>query len=182
MQFVISAAFLLLAFGIWYIGWLVEPARWFPIAMVLSAPLIAFALLPLLASLASGSLRTIKQIAYREIEGRHFEYRGKSIRVHEDLAGNRWLRTRDIKKVIAKFPQDQVWMNIAPEDLGRMEAKHGLFLNADALDNYLARSQDAAAIRFRNWLQREVMLPAKRASELGIAQTSTREYAPPAAP
>jgi len=182
MQFVTSAAFLLLALGIWYLGWLVEPARGFPIAIVLSAPLIAFAALPLIASLASGSLRTIKQIAYRDIEGKYFEYRGKSIRVHEDIAGNRWLRTRDIKKVIARFPEDQVWMKIAPEELGKVEAKHGLFLQADALNKYLERSQDDAAIRFRNWLQREVIFPARRASELGLARSSTREHAPPTAP
>ena len=173
-----SAALLLLAGLIWRAGWLVEPARGFPIAIVLSAPVIALALMPLLTCLAGASLRSVRQMAYRDIEGRHYEYKGRSIRVHEDLTGERWLRTRDIRKILPRLPQDRVLLRLAPQALGRAERSTEVFFHADALDGYLERNQDDSAIRFRNWLQREVILPARRATELGLARTAVRHDQP----
>lgn len=179
MQFVLSAVLLMLAGALWYIGWQIEPAKGFPIAIAVSAPLIGLAAVPLIGAASSRTLRLAKEIAYRDVEGRHYAYKGRSIRVHEDLVGDRWLCVRDIRKIIKNLPRDEVWAKMAPDDLGRIDARKELFLRAQALDHYLSRNQDDVAVRFRNWLDREVILPAQRGGELGLARSATREHTSP---
>lgn len=159
------------ALGMWTVGWMFDSAAIFALSVVLSAPLLGMLVRFWLPKLVGQSLRAAKELAYRDIEGRHFEYKGRAMLVREDLAGDRWLRTRDIHKIVPGFPRDAVLQRLYPQALGQAEARHGLFLQAQALDSHLQRSQDDATIRFRHWLQREVIFPAQRASQKNRIQT-----------
>lgn len=173
---------LLVACIVSWAGWRLGGGKGLALVVVMSSPLVALAVAPLVVSLLGFSVRAARQIAYRDIEGRYFEYKGKSIRVQEDLAGERWLRTGDVRKVIVNLPRDQLLLRLAPLDLGQVDAKGDLFFRALALQKYLERNHDEPTIRFGNWLQREVVFPAQRASQRGLAPNSAREPIPPTAP
>jgi hypothetical protein len=144
-------------------GWLLGGGTGLALAVVVGSPIVALAVAPLLPSLLGGSVRAVRAIAYRDIEGRHYAYKGRSIQVHDDEAGDRWLRVTDVRKVVPGFPRDAVLLRIAPADVGRVAGRGELFLRAQALDAYLQRSQDDTALRFRHWLHKEVIAPAGRA-------------------
>lgn len=166
MNHMLAAALVALALGMWGLGWMLGGTSSFALAIVMSSPLLALAGQFWLPMWVGGSVRAVKALAYRDIEGRHFEFKGRPVMVREDLDGARWLRTRDIQKVLPAFPRDALLQRIFPDALGQAERKHGLFLKAQALDNYLRDNQDDTAIRFRNWLQRDVIFPAQRAAQL----------------
>jgi hypothetical protein len=155
----------------WTAGWMIGGPGSFALAVVFSAPIVGLSARYWLPGLLGGSVRAVRQLAYRDIEGRHYEFKGRAMMVREDLDGDRWVRTQDIQKVLAGFPRDAVLRQMFPEALGQAEARHGLFLRAQALDSYLERNQDDIAVRFRHWLQREVIFPAQRAREIHAVKT-----------
>jgi hypothetical protein len=177
-QLSVSAALIVATAAAWYAGWVLGGATGLATVVVLLSPAIALALAPLVVPLLGQSVQAARQLAYRDIQGRHFEYKGRSLRVQEDLAGDRWLRTADVRKIVVHFPRDQVLVRIAPEDIGRFGDKGSLFLRAQALDRYLERGQEDTTVRFRKWLQREVIFPAQRAGQLGPVRTSARATPP----
>ncbi len=166
MQHAVPILAVIAALGMWAVGWKIDAQASLPLAIVLSSPLLALAARFWLPRLLGRSVLAMKQLAYRDIEGRHFEFKGRAMLVREDAAGDRFVRTRDIQKAVAGFPRDDVLKRLYPQALGQAETRHGLFLQAQALDSYLQRSQDDASIRFRHWLQREVIFPAQRARQL----------------
>lgn len=104
----------------------------------------------------------MKEVAFRDIQGKYFAYKDHPFRIHEDLSGNRWVRVRDIRDFVPDFPRDQVLMRIAPDAIARPEGEREAYFQADALDRYLERARADATIRFRVWLQREVLSPGRR--------------------
>ncbi len=162
---------IVVALSMWAVGWMFDSTAIFALSVVMSAPLLGLSASFWLPRLVGRSVQAVRQLAYRDIEGRHFEYKGRALLVREDPAGDRWVRTRDIQKVVPGFPRDAVLQRLYPQALGQAEKRHGLFLQAQALDGHLQRSQDDGTIRFRHWLQREVIFPAQRASQKNRVQT-----------
>ena len=76
---------------------------------------------------------------------------------------------RDALRGIADSAEEEVLRAQFPQGLRDDAAGRGPRIHADALLAYLARSTEADAIRFRNWLQREVVFPAAKIRQrLGI--------------
>lgn len=165
-RFVLSLILALLGLAGCYVAWSVGRGNGLALAAVVLSPLFGVALAPLFAPLLSRTVETARMIAYREIEGRHFEYRGRPMTVREDLAGERWIRTEDVRSIVLTLPRDEVLARRVPGAVGRMDGQKGVFFLAEELRKYLDRSHDEGTIRFRNWLQREVISPAERAREI----------------
>jgi hypothetical protein len=163
---VLSLILALLAGAGCYVAWKFGRRNGLAMAMVVLSPLIGVALAPLFGPLLSHAVQTARIIAYREIEGRHFEYKGRPLTVREDLEGDRWIRTDDIRCIVLNLPRDEVLARRAPAGIGCMDGQKGVFFLAQELSSYLDRSHDEGTIRFRNWLQREVISPAERAKQI----------------
>lgn len=160
-----AALLCVLACAGWYVGWSMKGTLGLAVAMVTLSPLIGIAISMVFAPVMSSSLATIKAAAYKDLEGKHYEYKGKPLLVMEDSAGDRWIQTSGVRRIVAGLPRDAVLARIAADSIRRSKGARGLFIQAQALDAYLRKNQDDAAIRFRNWLQREVVFPAERAKD-----------------
>ncbi len=137
--------------------------------LLLVSPLVAFGAAPLLIDAIGESASLARRIAYRDLTGRHAEYKSRMMDVREDLTGDRWLRVADVRKVITGFPRDRVLRHVMPEALGLLYPPKTLRINVRALHTYLARNSDPAAVRFRVWLQREMIHPAEQAQARGLS-------------
>ncbi|NKE67862.1 hypothetical protein RAMLITH_18740 [Ramlibacter sp. RBP-2] len=178
-----SVALLVAAALVWLLGWRSSAGLGLAVAVVLTSPLVAVALAPLVASFLGASFRAVKEVACRDIQGNYFAYKGHRVRIQEDLSGTRWVRLRDIRDLVPDFPREQVLVRIAPDAIARPEGERELYFQASSLDGYLARSRSDATIRFRIWLQREVLAPAERASRRAATHAAVHEPAVlPAAP
>lgn len=181
-QLLLSLGLLAATALLWHFGWRLYAGTGLVVAVVLSSPLAAVALAPLVAPLVGASYRAVKEIAYRDLQGNYFAYKGHRVRIQEDLSGSRWVRVRDIRGLVPDFPKDQVLVRIAPDAMARPEGERELYFQAGSLDRYLARSRADATIRFRTWLQREVLAPAERAAQRAATHAAMREPSPTAAP
>ena len=166
----------------WHLGWRFGRGNGLALAVVISSPAVALALAPLVVGFLAASVRAVREVAYRDIQGKHFAYKGHRFRIQQDLTGNRWVRVRDIRGVVPDFPRDQVLVRMATDAIARPEGERDLYFQAGALDDYLSRSHAGATIRFRNWLEREVIFPAGRASQFGGALAEIGHAPPAAAP
>lgn len=181
-QLLFSVALLVAAALMWLVGWRSNAGLGLAVAVVLSSPFVGVALAPLVASLLGASFRAVKEVAYRDIQGNYFAYKGHRVRIQEDLTGSRWVRVRDIRDFVPDFPREQVLVRIAPDAIARPEGERELYFQAASLEQYLARNRADATIRFRIWLQREVLAPAERASQRAAGHAQVHEPSPTAAP
>lgn len=158
-------ALTLAAAGGSYLGWAVGGSVGLALAIVVLSPLLGIAFVPWGLLLLDRSVYAVRAIAYRNIEGRHYAYKGRPLVVIEDLAGDRWIETQGLRRVLPGLPRDQVLARIAAAHVGRAGRRGGLLIQAQGLDQYLQRHQDDTAIRFRNWLHHTVIDPADRARQ-----------------
>lgn len=140
-----------------------------PVGIAVAAPLFGFALARPILELIAESRAVAKRRAFSDIEGRHFEYRGLSLDVVEDEGHHRWISVNDVRKVIESLPRDPVLQKQFPGGVQDDPALGSKRIRADALRAYLGKATEADSVRFRNWLQREVVFPsAKVRQRLGI--------------
>jgi hypothetical protein len=174
----LPAAFLvLLAMAGCYVGWSLQGSFGLAVAVVLLSPLIGIAVALVFSQLLSSSLQAIRQLAYSELEGRHYAYKGRPLVVFEDPDGDRWIQTDGIRQIIPGLPRDALLARLAGTSCAVSEAGNAV-IRAQALNAYLAKNQDDVAVRFRNWLQREVIFPADTARIRLSNSRSSRSDAP----
>ncbi len=132
------------------------------IGLAVSAPVFGLALAgPLMDALGS-TRRLAKQLALRDIEGQHFAFKNSAIRVTEDDAGSRWLRTSDVRKVIPDLPRDAVLKKLLGASADTFDNGSELYVRAQALETYLRKATNANSVSFKNWVQKEVIFPAQK--------------------
>jgi hypothetical protein len=137
---------------------------------------LVWAALPLALALPRPLLDLMSQfklLAHRRalagVQGRHFQHRGIALDIAEDERHHRWIKVSDVRKLIPSLPREAVLREQFREGLSGDAATHDERIHADALLAYLEKSTDAASLKFRHWLRREVVFPATRVRErLGI--------------
>lgn len=142
-----------------------------PIGLAVSAPLFGVLLAKPLFELADELRLSAKTLAYFEIEGRNFEHRGFRLDIAEDDRRHRWISINDVRKLIPSLPRPAVLRAQFPDGVQEDPAISGHRIHDDALLEYLAKSTDANSLKFRNWLEREVVLPGTQVRKrLGIRE------------
>ena len=127
------------------------------VAVVVAAPAFGVALARPLIDLFAEIGHHGKTHALAGLQGRYWSHRGARIDVAQDDEGARWLLAADVRKVIGGLPRDEVLGKQFGDRAGVVESVEGFRIRADALGEYLQKSTDAASLRFRTWLDREVM-------------------------
>lgn len=139
--------------------WLVW--RWIGVAsLVVCAPLFGVALARPVLELAENTTLLARRLGYRRINGRYFQHHGSSLDIEEDEQGYRWLSTSDVRKVVTGLPNDAVLARLYPGDVQQGPSADVPRMKAEALNTCLDRATGADTLKFRLWLQREVILPA----------------------
>ncbi|MFZ5549585.1 MAG: hypothetical protein ACOZJX_12885 [Pseudomonadota bacterium] len=137
------------------------------LALLFMAPALGVAFAhPLIEAVAALSGRAHEQI-WRDVAGRHHAFQGQAVDVWTDDEGHAWLALAGVRRIVPGLPPDghlarlagERWQAAAPGRLAR--------LRADALTELLHRATDVRTLKFRRWLERDVMLPARRRAERG---------------
>jgi hypothetical protein len=116
---------------------------------------------PILTSL--GELRRLMRLwAYRDVQGRYHSFKGQSIDVMDDEDDHKWLRASDVRQVVEHFPRDESLLQLFGSKAKTLGPVHDAWIQAEALHSYLVRSTQTKSIRFKVWLQREVILPSDK--------------------
>ncbi len=140
------------------------------VSLVVCAPLFGVALARPILELMEESAHTARRMAFRDVDGRHFVYKGTPLDVIDDTDSYRWIRLADVRKIVTGLPADQVLRSLFPEGLQDPTASKAVCIKAEALLQYLQKATDPATLRFKLWLEREVVFPATRLRERNAAQ------------
>jgi hypothetical protein len=92
---------------------------------------------------------------------------GVTVHVFEDERHERWVNLADARKAAGITASD----GALEKSMGARFQRRGrdVWLRDDALVEYLSRSTDAVALRFRTWVDRQVMFPGQKIRErLGV--------------
>ena len=111
----------------------------------------------------------MRRVHWRDVEGRHYAHRGRTVAVVEDDEHRHWLRLADVRAIVGFTASDGALAVSYPDrvrELGRPATPH---IRDDALLAHLAKERSPEAARLRQWVDREVAFPARRRRErLGI--------------
>jgi len=132
------------------------------IGLVVGAPLVGVALARPILELLDMARHKTTELVYRDVSGRHFVHRGQMLDISEDEAQCRWLRLGDVRKLLPGLPADQTLQQLRPDGVRLASAGQPARIRAEALLELLARAQDPDTLKFRHWLEREVVFPAAR--------------------
>ena len=139
-----------------YFGWKFLGA----VGLVLSAPVWGMAFTKPVAR-GLGKLYHLMRVAmYRSVQGHNYSYKGQSLAIVKDEDNCRWLRASDVRKVIEHFPRDESLLELFGEHAETRGEAPGVWIQAQALHSYLARSTTSQSIRFKVWLHGEVIFPS----------------------
>jgi hypothetical protein len=113
-------------------------------------------------NLISGSYRAVRQVALEEEGCRRFQHRSMMFSVQEDKDGYRWLRTAEVRQIIPGLPRDEVLRRLFPDGLKSAGTAGKLRIRAELLDAALSAALEADTVKFRRWLQAEIIFPAEQ--------------------
>lgn len=128
-----------------------------------------------LIDLASDLRHEVRRAAWHPVQGRHYAFQNRPVRVEEDADGRRWVRADDLRAAGGSDATDRTLAFTYGSGCRRIGG--ALHLGEDALLEHLGRSRTARAAAMREWARRDVVLPARNAREqrLGGSRTSAPE-------
>jgi hypothetical protein len=138
---------------------------WFalgPTGLVWCAPLYGIAFAAPILDGTTGALQRLRALAYRDVQGRHFAFKGVSISVAEDDEGRKWLRLSDVRKLLPWLVGDEPLRRVLSAGVGQVLPDRAMRVEAEAFVAYLERAASADSIRFKTWVERTVVFPSKR--------------------
>ena len=132
------------------------------VGLVVTAPLFGIALAKPLIDLGSELWHRLREHQERNVEGQHYAYHGTPLQVIEDESHRRWVRVSDVRRVVGPTASDGALALSYPNGCRKLGDPPQAHLSDDALIAHLGKHSDPAAIRFRNWAEREIAFPAQR--------------------
>ena len=133
------------------------------------AALFGIALARPLIEFAEAVARLMHHAHWRDVEGRHYAYRGREVAVVEDDDRHRWLRLADVRAIVGFTATDGALAVSYPDAVQQLGRPPATYVRDDALLGHLAKERSAEAARLRSWVEREIAFPARRERErLGI--------------
>ena len=127
--------------------------------LVYAMPVLAI-LAKSIVELVAAFPRLARRIALRQVAGRYYEFRGRSMDIHVDADARCWVSTADARKVAA-LPADAVLARLAPLECRQLGDPVQWRMTTAGLAQVLAKSSDADVAKFCNWLEKDVARPAR---------------------
>lgn len=135
-----------------------------PVGLVVTAPVWGIALARPLIDIGAGSAGSLRALALRDVEGEFYAFQGRWIHVHEDEDG-RWLRAAHVRRVVPGWPDDGVLLRLHPDGCRRLGRVAALYVGTAAVLAVLDRAQAARTLKFKLWIERELVLPLRKRRE-----------------
>ena len=138
----------------------------FPLVVLLGIGALAGIVLarPLM-DLAIEIYQVMRRANWRELEGRHYAFKGRTVHVIQDADHQRWVRVADIRAIVGFTASDAALQVTYPNGwrmLGRPPLPH---LSDEALLVHIGKERSPEALRLRLWIEREIVFPARRERE-----------------
>ncbi len=142
-------------------------------AFVFASPLFAAAIVhPLLTLLSNYRRRVLEQLWF-PVHGQYYVFKGMTIQVLEDADHCRWVRLVDVQKVVGVTAPEHALALTYPGRLKMMGEPAQTHIRDDALAAHLSKENEATALRFRTWVERNIVFPgATTRRRLGIRMDS----------
>ena len=154
----LSVALRLLVCGaITYAAWLVVG----PAGIVWCAPLFGAAFArPILDAIAN-TYGLLRALVYRDVEGRHYAYKGISVSVAEDSDGYKWLRLSDVRKILPQLSREELLRQSLGSSIQQVLPDRSVRIRAEALVTHLGRTTNVETAKFAKWIERSVVYPSR---------------------
>jgi hypothetical protein len=138
-------------------------------AAVLTSPLLAAAIARPVMNLIANFRHNVRAHVLLPVHGQHYAFKGITIHVIEDDDRCRWIPLADVRKVAGMTANDGALAVTYPERFARMGSPPQPHLRDDALVEHLGKENNPVALRFRTWVERDVIFPGRRIRKgLGI--------------
>ena len=155
-----------------WLGWRVLG----PAGLALMSPLLGVAFAKPLIELASSTRHAMRRAHWHDVEGRHYAYRGRPVRVVTDADHRRWIRLADVRAIVGFTASDGALAIAYPAGWRRIGRAQEAFLGEDALLEHLGKERGPEALRLRHWVERQIVFPSRRERErLGVRKTVVRD-------
>lgn len=144
-------------------------------ALVFASPVWGIAFARPIIDFIAATPYAAKRHALKDLQGRNYEHRGLRIDITEDDEGWRWVRLEDARKVLPGMPSDRALQLKSPGlvDLGDDDTPARI--RADALRETLTKSHEPAGLKFKVWLEREIIFPSGKGREGATASKAEFE-------
>ena len=106
--------------------------------------------------------RKLRERAYRDVEGRYYQYKTNPIDIVEGPQSERWLLVPNVRRSITGLPEFAVLQRLYPSGVRRDQSSRSERIEARTLVRLLDKAQDMQTRRFVVWLRREVIFPSDR--------------------
>jgi len=121
--------------------------------------------------------RALRQLAFRPVQGRFYQFKGHRIRVLDDeVDRRRWIARDDLATALGASIPAGVIRRRQPDAL--REERDGLYLLDEAVLAWLREQRSDRAGRLALWVEREVWYPV-RGRKASYTQKGAPEGAPP---
>jgi hypothetical protein len=142
-----------------WLGWRMGGAYGLGSSLALYGVLLAHPLVEL-----AGELRgRLREEAFRPIEGNFWSYKGRRLTVIEDEQHVRWIKALDVARIIGVTLNHASLEQNHPQGYRRFGELP--CFSDETLLLFLAKQSSPEAIRFRNWVEKDIAFPARRLRE-----------------
>ena len=132
-----------------------------PFAAVILSPGLAAAVARPLINLTASLHGEARAHVWKSAQGRHYAYKGITIQVLEDDDHQCWIPLSAITRVMPQTPAEATLAIAYPGRVQKVGVAGVPCLRDDAAIEHLGKHNDPNAIKFRNWIERDVATPAR---------------------
>lgn len=149
-----------------WIGWKLGDKPWALLGFVFSTPIMGMALRkPLVECLHEGFTWMSRQ-PLMKWQGSYYAFNDVQVRVYED-EGELWFVASDVLSAVGMRGLPDSFLAIYPDGSRVVAGTRLTALNAESLEQMLGKRNEHEAIRFLQWMRREVVKPWERKRERG---------------
>jgi hypothetical protein len=128
------------------------------IGLLFALPVLAWIAARLLVHGGAGTFGWLSRSHLEKWQGTYYAFNDVQVRVFED-EGQLWFVTSDVLLAIGLPRLPEAFRAAHPNDMRAVAGTRLAALNPAGLEHMLARRNEHEAIRFLNWMRREVVAP-----------------------
>jgi len=134
-----------------------------PVVWVILAPLVGVSFASVVIDFAAVMNWELRFMAFKPYHGTYYSFQSVTLNIFEDDDHCRWLPTKDLRKILPALPSDTMLQKTYPRGFQWANKPPQPHLRDDAVLHYLGSAQTAQGIKFKNWLDLNVVRPAVKA-------------------
>jgi len=148
------------------------------VALVLSLPLVGVLMSRVIIDFGDEMRLAAKHAALHAVNGSYYSFQGVEVHVVEDDDYCQWIAAEEVRKIVGTGAPDRLLALTYPHGWCEMGKPPKGYLRDDALLLYLAKETSLRGIKFKVWVERNIVHQAKKQrARFGVRLTDPRESA-----